>query len=64
MHHLSAVKYGMQSFLPAVAKGQLILKCPFGVFKSSKKTNEIFSRISGLASKKGSSQKNKGTLYH
>ena len=64
MHHLSAVKYGMQSFLPAVAKGQLILKCPFGVFKSSKKLTKFFSRISGLASKEGSSQKNKGTLYH
>ena len=29
-------------------KGQLILKCPFGVFKSSKKTNEIFPKISAL----------------
>ena len=27
--------------LPA-AKGQLILKCPFGVFKSPKKTTKIF----------------------
>ena len=45
-------------------KGQLISKCPFGVFKSSKKTNEIFSRISALASKKRSNQKNKRTLYH
>ena len=35
-------------------KGQLILKCPFGVFKSPKKTNEIFYRISALASKKRS----------
>ena len=33
MHHLSAVKYGMQSFLPAVAKGQLISEWNFGVFK-------------------------------
>ena len=40
------------------AKGQLILKCPFGVFKSPKKPNEIFSRISALASKKRSNQKN------
>ena len=24
------------------AKGQLILKCPFGVFKSPKKTNKNF----------------------
>ena len=42
-------------------KGQLILKCPFGVFKSSKK-NEFFSRISALASKKMSNQKTKA-LY-
>jgi hypothetical protein len=38
-------------------KGQLISKCPFGVFKSSKKTAEIFSRISAPASKKWSNQK-------
>ena len=44
-----------------VDKGQLILKCPFGVFKSSKK---LFSRISDLATKKSSNKKNKGTLYH
>ena len=37
-------------------KGRLISKCPFGVFKSSKKLT-IFSRISALASKKGSNQK-------
>ena len=37
-----------------LAKGQLILKCPFGVFKSPKKT---FSRISALASKKRSNLK-------
>ena len=35
-------------------KGQLILKCPF---KSSKKTKEIFSRISALACKKRSNKK-------
>ena len=29
-----------------IPKGQLILRCPYGVFKSSKKTNDIFSRIS------------------
>ena len=46
------------------AKGQLIYKCPFGVFKSPKKNNKNFSRISALASKKRSNQKNKGTLYH
>ena len=38
-------------------KGQLILKCPFGVFKSPQKNNEIFSRISVLASKKSSNSK-------
>ena len=31
-------------------KGQLISKCSFGVLKSTKKTNEIFVRISALAS--------------
>ena len=33
-------------------KGQLISKFSFGVFKSPKKTNEIFVRISALASKR------------
>ena len=33
-------------------KGQLISKCLFGVILWTKKTNEIFSRISALASKK------------
>ena len=52
-------------FLTVVVKGQLISKCPFGVFKSSKKTNDFFSRISALVFKKRSNQKNKGTLlYH
>ena len=32
------------------SKGQLILKCFFGVTKSTKKNNEIFVRISALAS--------------
>ena len=44
-------------------KGQLISKCPFGVIIWTQNTNEIFSRISALASKKMSNQKNKGTLY-
>ena len=39
-----------------VFKGKLISKCPFGVFKSSK-NEEIFSRISALASNKKSNQK-------
>ena len=33
-----------------LAKGQL--KCPFGVFKSTKKTIKFFVRISALASRK------------
>ena len=45
-------------------KGQLILKCPFVVFKSTKKNNEIFVMISALASKKRSNLKNKGTIYN
>ena len=42
----------------ALTKGQLISKCPFGVFKSPKKTNKKFVGISALASKKRSYQKN------
>ena len=38
-------------------KGQLISKYPFDVFKSTKKTNEIFVRISALASKQKSNKK-------
>jgi hypothetical protein len=38
-------------------KGQLISKCPFGVFKSSKNPMKFFSGISALASKKRSNQK-------
>ena len=43
--------------IKAACKGQLISK---GLF--DQKTNEIFLRISALASKKRSDQKNKGTL--
>ena len=46
----------------STTKGQIISKCPFGV-KTSSQTNEIFSKISALASKKRSNRKNKGTLY-
>ena len=46
---------------PKGSKGQLISKCPSGVFKSPPKTNDFFPRISSLDS---SNQKNKGTLYH
>ena len=42
------------------AKGQLILVTSFG----PKKHRKFFLRISALASKKRSDQKNKGTLYH
>ena len=35
---------------PELAKGQLISKCPFGVFKSPKKQQQFF-RISAVASK-------------
>ena len=45
-------------------KGQLIYKCPAGVNKSTKKTEEIFVRISALASKKRSNQKSMGSSYH
>ena len=38
-------------------KGQVISKCLLGVIISTKKTNEIFLRISALASKKSSNQK-------
>ena len=53
-----------QGTLQDYNKGQLISKCPFSVYKSHQKTNEILSRISALASKKRSNQKNKLTLYH
>ena len=43
-----------------VTKGQLISKCPFVVFKSTKNTKEIFVRISALAD---SNQENKGWFY-
>ena len=38
-------------------KGQLISKCPFCCLQISPKINEIFVRISALASKKRSNQK-------
>ena len=38
-------------------QGQLISKCPFGVFKSSKKPRKFFPKISALALKKRSNQK-------
>ena len=53
----SNVKTVSKYYFLKAAKGQLISKCPFGVLKSSKKNNEIFSRISALASKKRSNKK-------
>ena len=47
----------IRSHFGLVTKGQLISKCPFGVFKSTKKTNKIFVRSSVLAPKKRSNQK-------
>ena len=41
----------------STSKGQLISKCPFGVFKSQKKKPEIFFRISALASDKRPNKK-------
>ena len=46
-----------------IAKGQLISKCLFGAIVWTKKNNEIFSRISALASKKRSNQKIKVLYY-
>jgi hypothetical protein len=43
--------------LCANTKGQLISKGPLGVIVSTKKDNEIFLRISALASKKSSNKK-------
>ena len=43
-------------------KGQLISKCLFGVIVWTKKNNEFFLRISALAYKKRSNQKNKDTF--
>jgi hypothetical protein len=47
-------------------KGQLISKCLFGAFKSTKKTYKNFVWISALPLKRGrSNQKHyKGSLYH
>ena len=53
---MSEVKHRKHGFGHGLGKGQLISKCPFGVFKSSKKPT-FFSRISALASKKRSNQK-------
>ena len=51
-------------YIPHITKGQIISKCLFGVIIWTKKNNEIFSRISALASKERSNQKNEGTLLY
>ena len=48
------VHYFVSICFPTNFKGQLISKCPFGVFKSSKKKHKLFLRIFALASKKRS----------
>ena len=40
-----------------LTKGQLISKCPFGVFKLTKKPTKVFVSISAQASRKSSNQK-------
>ena len=48
--NLISVDFGDDDFFKDFKdKGQLILKFPFGVFKSTKKTNKIVVRISALA---------------
>ena len=54
----------MVLFVAVGSKGQLISKCLFGAIVSTKKPTNIFLRISALASKKRSNQKNKGTLSY
>ena len=61
-NEIKGIFNAIETFLDANCdKGQLISKCSFGVFKSTKKSNEIFVRISALASKKRSNQKSSVT---
>ena len=46
-----------------LTKGQLISKSPFWGHRFDQNTNEMFTRISALASRKWSNQTNKDTLY-
>ena len=57
IYEISSRNYRTYYWNNYVPKGQLISKCPFGVNKSTKKTNKTFVRISALASKKRSNQK-------
>ena len=45
------------------AKGQLISKCPFGVFKSAKKTTKFFKDFCPSLLKDVELKKNKGTYW-
>ena len=55
---MESTKYNLALHVQQIStKGQLISKCSFSVFKSTKKTNEIFVRMSALASKKRLNQK-------
>ena len=45
-------------------KGQLILKCPFGVFKSSKKTTKFFPGFLPQPLKRGQIKKIKAVANH
>ena len=48
---------GSKQSIVDIVKGPLILKCPFGVFKSPKKKRKKKSKISALAFKKRSNKK-------
>ena len=51
-----------KSSVSSISKCRLISKCPYGVFKSPKKSMKSFPRISVLAYKEGSNKKNEGTI--
>ena len=48
----------LKNTIAVLHKGQLISKCPFSVIVWTKIPTNVFSRISALASKKRSNQKN------
>ena len=54
----------VDSLLATQFKGQLIYKMSFWCHRFDQNTNQIFLRISALASKERSNQKNKGPLVH
>ena len=55
---IADVQEGDKADVDRAVKGQLISKCSFGIFKVTKKTNEIFVRIYTLVSKKRSNKEN------